>query len=179
MKAFASNGYKLATASRNLRLVLVLFLLFTLLGYATNVLLTYRQTGYSVQGIVSYYRGSQDAAGEIISYPKSVAELLMNTHFHLFMMPLTLLVLCHIFYMMSVPDRIKRWVTWLSFGAVFVEIAGPWGVRFVSAGLAPVLLLGNLVLAVTLGILIVAPLLEVWLGPRGAAPRAGGPVPPG
>jgi hypothetical protein len=168
MKVFSAKDYRLRSASANLRLVLSLFLAFTFLGYLTNLVLTYRQTGFSVQGIVTYYRGTEDAAGEVIAYPKSAAELLMNAHFHLFMMPLTLLVLCHVFYMMSVSDRLKRGVTWLSFGAVFVEITGPWAVRFLSAAAAPALLAGNLVLAGTLAVLILGPLYELW-----AAPRAG------
>lgn len=179
MKAFASNGYKLTTASTNLRLVLSLFLLFTLLGYATNLILTYRQTGFSIEGITTYYRGAEDASGEVIAYPKSAAELLMNAHFHLFMMPLTLLVLCHVFYMMSVSEGLKRGLTWLSFGAVLVEIGGPWGVRYLSPGFAPVLLLGNLVLAGTLAVLILGPLYELWTKPRATAAAGGAGRPRG
>jgi hypothetical protein len=166
MKVFSATDYRLSAASANLRLVLTLFLVFTFLGYLTNLVLTYRQTGYSVSGIVTYYRGAEDAAGEVIAYPKSAGELLMNAHFHLFMMPLTLLVLCHVFYMMAVSDRLKRGVTWLSFGAVLVEIAGPWTVRFLSPAAAPVLLAGNLVLAATLALLILGPLYELWALPK-------------
>ncbi|MDP3938354.1 MAG: hypothetical protein Q8R92_09480 [Deltaproteobacteria bacterium] len=174
MKTFSANGYRLTTASPNLRLVLTLFLLFTLLGYATNLVLTYRQTGFSIDGITSYYRGTVDASGEVITYPKSATELLMNAHFHLFMMPLTLLVLCHVFYMVSVSDGLKRALTWLSFAGVLLEIAGPWGVRFLSAGMAPVLLLGHFLLAGTLALLILGPLYELWARPHVPAVNGGG-----
>ncbi len=178
MKSFATNGFKLTTASSNLRLVLSLFLLFTLLGYVTNLVLTYRQTGYTIEGITTYYRGSVDAAGEVLTYPKSVGELLMNAHFHLFMMPLTLLVLCHVFYMMSVSDRLKRGVTWLSFGAMLIEIAGPWGVRFLSPAMAPLVLMGNLALAVSLAVLIIGPLHELWAKPPSPAASGETRMPP-
>lgn len=178
MKVFASNGYRLTSASANLRLVLSLFLLLTLLGYATNLFLTYQQTGFSVEGITTYYRGAEDDEGQVLTYPKSARELLMNAHFHLFMMPLTLLVLCHVFYMMSVPEGLKRGVTWLSFGAVFVEIAGPWGVRFLSPAFAALLLAGNLLLAATLAVLILGPLYELWALPRVPAGNGGSGRPP-
>ncbi|MFQ5458940.1 MAG: hypothetical protein ACE5FC_10905 [Myxococcota bacterium] len=165
MKAFSTNNYRITSASSNLRLVLGLFLVLVLLGFATNIFLTYQQTGFTPEGITTYYRGAEDAAGETLSYPKSARELLMNAHFHLFMMPLILLVLCHVFYMTSASDFLKKAITWAAFGAVLGEITGPWMVRFLSAGFAVLMLFSNLLLAAALLVLILTPLYELWFKP--------------
>src|SRR5262245_42112038 len=108
MKAFTQPTYRLRSASPNLRLVLGLYLVFALLGLATNLVMTYRETGFSLAGIETYYRGSPKTEGETLVYPKSAAELIFNTHFHLFMMPLVFLVMCHVFYMTASPEWLKR-----------------------------------------------------------------------
>lgn len=165
MKDFSTNNYRLTSASTNLRLVLSLFLALVFLGFLTNVVMTYQQTGFTVEGIATYYRGTEDASGEALSYPKSANELLMNAHFHLFMMPLILLVLCHVYYMLSVSDLLKRAITWSAFGAVLGEIGFPWAVRFLSADFAILMLFSSVLLAASLLILILGPLYEIWFKP--------------
>ncbi len=166
MKTFAPNTYKLTTASSNLRLVLTLFLLMTALGFATNMAMTYRQTHFSLKGIAEYYRGATDASGEMIIYPKSVADLLWNSHVHLFMMPVVFLVLCHIFYMTSAPDLLKKGLTWVVFLSAFAEIGAPWLIRFVSPAFSVVMAFSGSFMGIGMMVLIGVPLYEVWLKPR-------------
>jgi hypothetical protein len=175
MRAFASPKYTITRASSNLRLVLSLFLVVTLLGLATNLTMTYRQTGFSAEGVASYYRGEEDSSGEILAYPKSTNELLMNSHFHLFMMPLLLLVLCHVFYMATVPERLKEAITWVAFSSLLGEIGAPWLVRFVAAEFAYLMVFSNLLLSASILLLIGTPMYELWLKPRQIVENNGAP----
>jgi hypothetical protein len=171
MKNFASSNYKLTTAPTNLRWVLSFFLILMFLGLVTNVVMTYRQTTFTPAGISTYYRGAESPSGDPLLFPKSANELLMNSHFHLFMMPLVLLVLCHIFYMTAAPERVKRGITVISFGSLLAEIGAPWLIRYVAPCFSVAMLLANLFLAASVLVLILAPLYEVWFKPR-EAPEA-------
>ena len=174
MRAFAPPTYRLTTASGNLRLVLGFYLVFVLLGLVTNGVETYRQTQFSLEGIATYYRGTGEQGGETLAYPKSVNELLLNSHFHLFIMSLTLLVLCHVFYMTAVSDRLKKGITWAVFLAALVEIGAPWLIRFVSADFAFLMAISGSVLGAGMLILIAVPLYEIGVKPRepnGGLPR--------
>lgn len=178
MKAFAPPTYRLTTASGNLRLVLSLYLVLVLLGLVTNGVETYRQTQFSLEGIATYYRGTGEQGGETLAYPKSVNELLLNSHFHLFIMSVTLLVLCHIFYMTAMPDRLKKGITWTVFLAALLEIGAPWLIRFVSEDFSFLMAISGSVLGASMLILILVPLYEIWLKPRESngspgAPRSG------
>ncbi len=166
MKAFAPSTYRLATASANLRLVLGLYLLLTLLGLLTNVTQTWLQTRFSPHGIAAYYRGAGEQEGETLAYAKSANELLLNSHFHLFIMSITLLVLCHIFYMTTAPDWLKKGLTCSVFLAALVEIGAPWLIRFVSADLAFLMAISGSVLGTGMLILIALPLIEIGIKPR-------------
>ncbi len=167
MKAFASPGYRLTSASTNLRRVLGFFLLICmLLGLVTNIVMTYQQTEFTPLGISRYYRGSGKPAEDPLVFPKSAQELLMNSHFHLFMMLLVLLVLCHIFYMTSAPEGVKKALTAISFVSLLVEIGAPWLIRYVSPGFAVVMLIASLLLVLSVLALALTPLYEIWFRPR-------------
>ncbi len=166
MKMFAPNTYRLTAASPNLRMVLTLFLLMTALGFATNMAMTYQQTHFDLKGISEYYRGAKDASGELIVYPKSVADLLWNSHVHLFMMPVVLLILCHIFYMTSAPGTLKKGLTWIVFLSAFAEVGAPWLIRFVSPAFAVVMALSGSLLGIGMLALMAVPLYEIWCVPR-------------
>ena len=172
MKVFSQPVYRLTAASPNLRLVLGLYLVFVLFGLAINMVMTYRETGFSLEGIETYYRGSAKADGETIVYPKSASELIFNTHFHLFMMPLVFLVLCHIFYMTATPEWLKRGLTWTVFLAALGEIGAPWLVRFVSAKFAILMALSGSFMGMGMLVLIAVPLYELWFLPPAPAPTA-------
>jgi len=178
MKTFLPSTYRLATASGNLRLVLGLYLLFILLGLVTNVVETWRQTHFSPREIAVYYRGAGEVRGETLAYPKSVNELILNSHFHLFMMSVTLLVLCHIFYMTDAPDWLKKGLTWSVFLAALIEIGAPWLIRFVSADFAFLMTVSGSVLGTGMLILIVVPLFEIRRKPheKDNPPGGGGGV---
>jgi hypothetical protein len=124
------------------------------------------RTGLTVQGTSEWYRGNEDAPGEVteLRFEKSVRELLDVTHPHLFEEGLIIFVLCHLFGLTKVRERRKRWVYILSFSAVLLDTGIPWLTRFVSPGFAPVHIASTLLLTTMFLILMVRPLYEMWWG---------------
>ena len=91
----------------------------------------------------------------------SYRKLLEVTHFHLFTMPVVLLIVGHLFLATGLGERAKR--AWLIAGVVSVtlHLATPWLVR-AAAGLAPLHALSGIALTVTMSVLTLYPVASMW-----------------
>jgi len=85
------------------------------------------------------------------------------THFHLFTMPVVLLIVGHLFLATGLGERAKS--AWLIAGVVSVSLhlATPWLVR-AAAGLAPLHALSGIALTVTMSVLTLYPVASMWRG---------------
>lgn len=167
MRDFADSRL-LRTSSLPLRATLTGFLLFVGLGYASNFALFAWKTGCTPSGIARYYRGDEAQ----LQFPKEFHELLENTHFHIYIVPVVILVLTHVFFMTSWSDRSKLAVTLVAYGAAAADLAGPWLVRYGGAGFAWWKLVSFGVYHAALLFLVLVPLWETWWG---RAPELGPP----
>lgn len=158
MRDFATSRY-LRTSSLPLRITLTGFLAFVGLGYVSNFALLSWKTGMTPTGIAHYYRGDEAA----MQFPKQFHELLENTHFHIFIVPVVLLVLTHVFFMTTWSERAKIRVTCLAYAAALADLAAPWLVRYGAAGFAWWKLCSSAVYHGTLVFLVLVPLYETWL----------------
>ncbi len=140
------------------KLAITAILLFSALGYLTNLALVYDRTGFTFKGTVAYYRGDQQE----MKFPKSYPELLENLHFHLFSIPLILFILCHLFNLTSARERIKATVAFIAFSAAILVIASPWLIRYMSPAFARLAPLTGLSLTFVFGATIIGPLYEMW-----------------
>jgi hypothetical protein len=120
-----------------------------------------------------------EAAGPAIELPPSAEEddpdrrgpivvtvsyrkLLEATHFHLFTMPVLLLILGHLFLATGVSDRAK--LAWIAAGSasVALHLATPWLVHFAGAGFAFLHALSGVALLGTMTVLTIHPMLAMW-----------------
>jgi hypothetical protein len=159
MKAF-QGGRLLRTSSLPLRVTMSWFLLFVGLGYATNFTMLAWKTGLTPAGIAAYYRGDEAA----MQFPKELRELVENLHFHVYIVPIVLLVLTHVFYMTAWSERAKVSVTNLAYAAAAADLAAPFLVRFAGAGFAWWKLVSATLYHGTLFFLVLVPLYECWAG---------------
>lgn len=182
MKDFARQRGRLRALPLAARLVYSIFAAFTLLGLGFSAWLTEEMVGADLGGIDSYYAGKpqpgtaepqpgtgpelelpDEATAEPMAEPMALRRLLEVTHFHLFSMPVYLLILSHLFMLSaSLGERAK--LAWIGAGsvAVLIHMAAPWVARTghpastaVYAGSGSLLLLSFLVMS---GI----PLWEMW-----------------
>jgi len=116
------------------RLLYASFLGFTLLGFGTALALYW--DGLGLLRAAEHYLGNADNpdATEII-IEKSPRELLEVTHFHLFTMPVVLLVVGHLF-MLARGGPWKRHVVAVAVIFTLLHVLGPWVVRFGGAAWA-------------------------------------------
>ena len=148
--------YTLSSASQGIKIVTTIFLLFMLLGIATNLLISYAKTGWSYSGLIEYYRGVESG------YPKTYLELLETTHFHIFSMPVVFLILAHVFLMSSWSYRLKIMVIIISFLAMLAEICSPWLITYESPEFGVLMIFSGIILAISLLIYIFVPIYEMW-----------------
>ena len=167
MKVFATGRW-LRTSSMSLRATLTGFVLFVLVGYVSNVAILLWKTGGTAAGVAAYYLG--DASG--LRFPKEMHELLENLHFHIYIVPMVLLVLTHLLFMTRWSERAKVGVTVLAYGAAALDLAAPWIVWSGGAAFAPVKIFSTAVYHGTLFLLAGVILFETWLAP----PASGGPA---
>lgn len=150
--------FHLRDTDRHIRLIYTLFLLFTLVGFAFSFYWAHSMTSLSPQGIADHYRGSDATYGE----PMSFRELAEVTHFHLFTIPVTFIILVHVLYLTRASDRTKAWTTWAAFAGVGLDIVSPWLITYVSPFFVLTLLTGDILMVVTFLVTMVIPLYEMW-----------------
>lgn len=193
MRYFTRDS-RLRASSRPLRVTLTGFLVFAALGYVSNFALLAWKTGMTPEGVAHYYRGFEPPPGSDapFQYAKEWRELLEVSHFHLYIVPVVLLILTHVFFLTPWSERAKVGVTGLAYAAALADLAAPWLVRYGGAGFAWWKLLSSVAYHGTLAFLVGACLWDLWRpGPgagsgtgsgarSGARPGVdGGGVPPG
>jgi len=146
-----------------LRLILFLFLIYTLLFWVTNWLLWFQKMDLTPGSIVHYYLGDPEA--EFGQPPRPLGSLAEISHFHLFAMGMLVMTLTHLLLFMPVSPKLKGTLVLVAFLSALVDEGGGWLVRFVHPGLAWLKLTAFLVFQVAL-LGIVAGLFAGILRPR-------------
>jgi hypothetical protein len=198
MRQFGSSGFRLWNLGADAKTLYTAFCLLTFLGVVSSALYYRELVGTGTSGIRRYYAGENDEAepaglptreaarGPAIEVPPEAEEgrppivvavsyrkLLEVTHFHLFTMPVVLLIVGHLFLATGLGERAKR--AWLIAGVVSVtlHLATPWLVR-AAAGMAPLHALSGIALTVTMSVLTLYPVASMWRPRPPASERRSG-----
>jgi len=187
MKDFTRPRGRLASLPLPARVVYTVFLAFTLAGLAMSLWLTDDMVGLGLEQLDAYYAGVESApAAEVApaagqggptldlpddlpiveqAEPMPLLKLLEVTHFHLFSMPVYLMILSHLFMLGRGSDRSK--LLWIGIGTLSTagHIAAPWLARSGAASAAVAYGLTGSGLLVSYVVMSVVPLWEMW-GPR-------------
>jgi hypothetical protein len=161
MQAFARRGFQLRSASLETKIAYTGFLLLMLPAFSTLVALSLGRMGLDPHSIAAHYRGGESE----MSFPKTFWQLVEVSHFHLFTIPVVVLILSHLLYATPASTRLRVYLTSITFAGAFLDAVGPWTVRYLSAGFAYLLIVGWLFLAGG-GLLIVALTLVSMWGPK-------------
>ncbi|HEU4629186.1 MAG TPA: hypothetical protein VFS08_05550 [Gemmatimonadaceae bacterium] len=162
---FAYQRFKLWRAPLQTRVLLTLFNTMIVLATGVGMLMYQVRTGLTPAGAQAYYLGNEGTAGpgDEMLFARSFKELLDVTHDHAFSQPFLFFVLCHIFALTRVSDRVKIGVYVASFGSVLVDLASPYLIRYVSPAFAPLQIAGSIVMTLALLVLLAVPTYEMWL----------------
>lgn len=117
------------------KLLYLSFIGFTLVGLLGTVLLYANGWGWTGDSAAEYVLGNEDNPdAEQMRFAKPTRELLETSHFHLFTIPVTLLILAHLF-LLARGGRWKFWVVAASIAFTAAHMAGPWIIHFGGPGL--------------------------------------------
>ena len=192
MRQFSSSGFRLWNLGIEAKILYTTFCVLTLFGIVSSALYYGDLVGAGTSGIKSYYAGEaklgdakpapavappapgtppsgpaidvpDDESGHPpIVVPMTYRKLLEVTHFHLFTMPVVLLIIGHLFLATGLRDRAK--LAWLIGGAgsVTAHLATPWIVRYGGGGLAFLHAITGIALTLTMSVLTLYPVLAMW-----------------
>ena len=164
MQVFSRRGFQLRTASLETRVAYTAFLVLVLLGLATLVALAMR-AGVTPGAIATYYRGDDSE----MHFPRTFWQLTEVSHFHLFTIPVVVLILSHLLYGTPTSVRLRVGLTLAVFAGALLDAIAPWLVRYVAAACAYVSILGWLLLAGGSLIVVLVSLLSMWGSERSVA----------
>ena len=162
---FAYQRFKLWRAPLQTRVLVTLFNTTIVIATALSIVIYRVRTGLTPGGAQSYYLGNEGTArpGEEMLFARSFRELLDVTHDHAFSQPFLFFVLCHIFALTRVSDRVKIVTYVASFGSALVDLAVPYLIRFVSPRFAALQIVNYGVMTLTLLVLVAVPTYEMWV----------------
>ena len=192
MKDFTRPRGRLRSLPLPARVVYSVFLVFTLVALGLTLWLGAEMVGPTLAELDEYYAGitpdvapapdsPSNAAGPALDLPDeldapappepmALRKLLEVTHFHLFSMPVYLLILSHLFMLGRASDATKvSWITLGTFGTA-AHIAAPWIARAAAAGSTALYALSGSAMLASMLVMSLWPLYEMWA----PAPAAGG-----
>jgi hypothetical protein len=158
----AYRGFSLRQAARSTRVLITAFNAVTGLAVLLGIAMYQVRTHLTPLGGVAYYRGPE---------APSALELLDATHPHLFASAFLLFVLGHLFALTQASQRVKARLALLGFGAVVVDAAAPWIVRYLWAPFAAVQVVNVALLGGVILIYVIVPIYEMWLAPAAVSSR--------
>ena len=166
MQTFARRSFQLRTASFETRLAYTGFLVLIVPGLVTLLTLSAGRIGVTPAAIARYYRGGESET----SFPKAFWQLVEVSHFHLFSVPVVLLILSHLLYATRVSSRTRVVLTLGTFSGAFLEALSPWAIRYWAAEFAYALLLGWLLLGGGALAMVALSLWSMWRPDRDGGP---------
>jgi hypothetical protein len=188
MRQFASGGFRLWNLAVEAKVLYTAFCALILCGIVSSALYYGDLVGGGLAGVRRYYGGEGDGPaaaapagaeavrpGPAIEMPAdtdarpqpivvavSYRKLLEVTHFHLFTMPVVLLIVGHLFFATALSPRAK--LSWISAASatVCLHIATPWLVRYGSTRLAFLHAISGAAMTLAMGVLTIYPVLAMW-----------------
>jgi hypothetical protein len=190
VRQFAATGFRIWNLSREAKLVYTFFGLFSLAALGSSALFYEDLVGVGGAGVRAYYAGEgrganartarapvgggpeialPDEAGEPgparpLTVTVSYRKLLEVTHFHLFTVPVFLLIVSHLFMLTGLSPTAKAlWIVLGWLGAA-LHLAAPWAVHYGGGAWAPLYAVSGALLGAGSLVLTVYPTWAMWLG---------------
>jgi hypothetical protein len=184
MKDFARASGRLRQLPLLARVTYSIFIAFTLVALAESAWLGADMLGADLLRFDEYYAGApapeisepspaapsggptielpSDLPGSGASDPIPLRKLLEVTHFHLFSMPVYLMILSHLFMLSGWSNRAK--LSWIGLGtlAVAAHMLAPWLARGGGAAARAFYAGSGALLGISFGVMSAVPLFAMW-----------------
>jgi hypothetical protein len=180
MQDFTRPSGRLRALPLAARAVYTVFLAFTLLGLVLTLVLTHDMVGLDLGRAPQYYGGDvapihepEVEGGPALVIPPGGEELaafepmprrklLEITHFHLFSMPVYLLILSHMYMLSRARKRSKT--LWIALGSVgtLLHVVAPWLMAARCSAAVAIYAASGLSMLVSYAWMSAVPLWEMW-----------------
>ena len=195
MKDFTRPRGRLRSLPLPARVVYSVFLVFTLAALGVTLWLGADMVGAGLGRLGEYYAGitpdapaahapkPDSSSGPALELPAELdappppepmplRKLLEVTHFHLFSMPVYLLILSHLFMLGRARDATK--LAWITIGTLGTagHVVAPWIARAASPGSTALYALSGSAMLASMLVMTLWPLYEMW-APAPGAPGTG------
>lgn len=174
---FFASSHQLHQLAPRTRLLCALFLLGILAQAISGVLMHHLGAGWTPSSVATYYRGDETplpvgggrfgldddtdpaaapAPPRTMHVARSFGTLVEVAHLHLVAMPLVLFVVAHLFSMIAAGrTALGGALCYAGFAGAALDITMPFAVRYLSAGFAPLKLVGFFLLETCLVAMVV------------------------
>ena len=189
MRQFASSGFRIWNLSREAKLIYTGFGLFSLAAIVVSMMFyedlvgpktaAWPATTRARRTQRAAARATADGGGPHIDMPEepvatseqltvavTYRKLLEVTHFHLFTLPVFLLIIAHLFMLTGLSSTAKTvWIVggWLS---ALVHLAAPWLIRYGGAAWSFTYPTSGALMGLALSVMTVYPMIVMWLPRR-------------
>jgi len=120
--------------NRLLRVIVFLFLGFTLLFVISSAMLYFTRMGLDPASVQQYFLGEPHL--EFGRPPRPYASMVETSHMHLFAMGMLVMVLTHLLLFVPIAPSKKGPLVLVAFGSALLNELSNWLVRFVHPGFA-------------------------------------------
>jgi len=126
--------------------------------------------GRSGDAAARRYLGDPESPGPApvateLRFAQSPRQLLETFHFHIFSIPVVLLIVAHLFMLCGLSAVFKAWVIGLATTATLVHVVTPLGIRLVDPGFGLLMFPSALAMGVTYLVMTLWPVYEMWRAP--------------
>lgn len=200
MRQFAHKGFRIEQLSTEAKMLYSAFLVFSLVAMAVSVLYYASLTdNRPYEGAREYYAGEHPGEVEPAPPPESedgpafdmpdelleddepsgalivtmsYRKLLEVTHFHLFTIPVFLLIITHIFMLCAIRPSIKFGLIVSGIASSAIHMAAPWIIYAGGGGWAWLMPVTGTWMTVTILILTMWPAVAMWRTQKPATAKA-------
>lgn len=166
MREFASPSTRAAALPRPVKMLYTAFCGFTALGLLSCVGLYDGIVGFAARATPAQLYGNLVAHYQQGMEPQKLLEV---THFHLFSVPLYLLVVGHLFLLSGRSAMAKTGIVTAAVALTALHLVAPWAVALGGRALAWIYPISGAGMLLGFAVLMGVPVYEMWSAPPARA----------
>ena len=150
----------LQTLDKNLKKILIYYLITLGVGFSLGVLYVYLNSEFSSSGMIEQYLGNNDEWKPKL--PKTLQDLVSHTHEHITMFSIIFLSLGLIFlYNNTIKGFWKRFLILEPFVSIIITFGGFFIIRYVTTSFSYIIMISSLLMYICFYVMLFISLYEL------------------
>ncbi len=150
----------LRTLDKNLKKILIYYLITLGIGFSLGVLYVYLNSEFSSLGMIEQYVGNNDEWEPKL--PKTLQDLASHTHEHITMFAIIFLSLALIFsYNNTIKGFLKRFLMLEPFVSIIITFGGFFIIRYISINFSYIIIISSILMYLCFYVMLIISLYEL------------------